>query len=178
MIELQTSHEHSQRAITCFPHIKAPTPKLLLPKDVPWDIPRYRHDLQDLQLHPQGFHVGCFPSELASVAYGRRRPTRNPINQATNQICSWYLLIAKGDTLLSSIIFNTISEIYHFLGVKILDPFLGVGVVDSFSSFASFAFASSWVAHPKQCHLNLSVGSAHCGGEGSTESTVLSWHQQ
>ena len=53
-----------------------------------------------------------------------------------------------------------------------------MGVVDSFSSFASFAFASTWVAHPKQCHLNLSVGSAHCGGEGSTESTVLSWHQQ
>ena len=42
----------SRTLTICFP--KAPTPKLLLPKDVPWDIPRYRHDLQDLQLHPQG----------------------------------------------------------------------------------------------------------------------------
>ena len=75
-----TSPEHSQRAFlrAFLTLIKAPTPKLLLPKDVPWDIPRYRHDLQDLQLHPQGSDVGCFPSELASVAYGRRRPTRNP----------------------------------------------------------------------------------------------------
>ena len=77
-LKLTLSRTLTTCVFTCFPHIKAPTPKLLLPKDVPWDIPRYRHDLQDLQLHPQGSDVGCFPNELASVAYGRRRPTRNP----------------------------------------------------------------------------------------------------
>lgn len=132
---------------TCFPHIKAPTPKLLLPKDVPWDIPRYWHTGPTAPLPRLRRRL---LSERACISGLGQPATHQPSNESN-------MLLISPDSYraIKIAIFNHFQLLFPFkstifLGIKILDPFFGCGSCWFFQFICCFNLSCTPKAMPPQ----------------------------